>query len=49
MDDAEDLVYLAESLGMVESIEKNTDGTVNSAKFLPKGKKEDLSVLSCDA
>ena len=49
MDDAEDLVYLAESLGMVESIEKNTDGTVSSATFLPKGKKEDLSVLSCDA
>ena len=49
MDDAEDLVYLAESLGMIEYLEKNSDGTLNSATFLPKNKNEDLSVFSCDA
>jgi len=48
MDDAEDIIYLAESLGMVDSIDKNTNGSVYSATFLPEKEDEDLSVLLCD-
>lgn len=49
MDDVEDLVYLSESLGMVGSIETNTDGSVRAVTFLPKREGETFSVLSCDA
>lgn len=49
MDDVQDLVYLAESLGMVDSIETNEDGSVQTVTFLPKPEGENSTVLSCDA
>jgi hypothetical protein len=37
LDDVEDMVYLAESLGMVDAIETNPDGSVKSVTLLPEG------------
>lgn len=48
-EDLDDLVYLAQTLGMVESIELNSDGTIYSAVFFPmssyKGYKSPVCVL----
>ena len=45
-DDIEELAYLAESLGMVESIEPNQDGSVKAIRFLPEPEVEP-TVLTC--
>lgn len=48
-DDIEDLAYLAESFGMVETIYKNTDGSVKSVLFLEDSVTDSDSVLVCES
>lgn len=47
MDDVEELVYLADTFGMVESIEMNSDGSVKSAKFKSKDLDKDVEERLC--
>ena len=46
-DDVEELVYLAESLGMVDSIESNRDGSVKAVRFLIEPEVVSSKVLVC--
>jgi len=48
-DDAEDLLYLAQTYGMVESLEMNTDGSAKAAGFFPASQDEDVVLRSCMA
>ena len=48
-DDIEELVYLAESLGMVDTIEPNRDGSVKAVRFLLEPEVVSPVVLVCDA
>lgn len=48
-DDIEDLVYLAQTYGMVEYLESNVDGSVKSVGFFPASEDGEISLRSCDA
>lgn len=49
MGDVEELVYLADTFGMVESIETNSDGSVKSAKFKSKDLDKEVEERFCGA
>lgn len=48
-EDIEDLVYLAQTYGMVELLEFNADGSVKAAGFFAATEDKDVELRSCTA
>lgn len=48
-DDLEDLVYLAETLSMVEALEMNDDGSVKAVQFFPDSQDQSSDPRTCAA
>lgn len=48
-DDIEDLVYLAETLSMVEGLEMNDDGSVKAVQLFPESQDEGTAPRTCAA
>lgn len=49
LDDVEDLVYLAETYGMVEYLETHADGSVKAVGFFPASEDREADVRECAA